>query len=201
MFKFSLSGIETIDTDFLTCRGCIRNARDIALRAVDRDWRDRLKEHIQKDVYDEYETRVYERRSENTLLGLPLESEERMVTDIQDFSASRTKLMLFYEPSTRNERYSPNTEFSFGDYMIEVIEIGYGYHFQAEEIPARPFFSNMLEEEFDDGLTEFSFVGAMNEAFENGIAIGGGGVNMRTTHVKADGTIKRDGESGYEKDE
>lgn len=154
--------------------GEIENSLTPVLESVGGEMIHDLQKHISKDVYAKYSPTSYPRRKDHPQFGTPLDSIKNFTTKVDnnlnvatlnfDYSPDGThkgkkKDALDYDEEIDEKRnggktgerpLKPNPV--HGDMLIKRIETGKGYDWKADGIPARPFWSNFVNEEMHGRL-------------------------------------------------
>lgn len=172
-----ISGLESIDEDFKAFQSEVSAAVRGAMDGVGERMKDALKRHIEQDVYEAYTPKVYQRRSENLLLGTPLNNMDAN-TYIFNKGAGVT---LDYLPT--GDHAVAKWSGADGDALVGRIEKkSPPYNWGDDQVPERPFFQNFTDEMTDGGALARYFAEAM---LEQGVI------------VEEDGSgVVRDGEDG-----
>ncbi len=126
-----------------------------------------LQEHIQKDFYDAYEPKEYERRRENPEHGLSMMERESYFTEIHG------KTMVFhYIPNTSHKLYETWDRFPLPRDPDDLIEWAQHSHSMGHSmIPARPFWNNFVNDQLNGRI--ISNFGAGMRPFYRVLAEGG----------------------------
>lgn len=146
MFRVSVSGVENIIKDYEEMMPHIDNAVEAGLYSVASDMTANLIQHVNDDVYAEYQPKSYERTGE-------MVDRSNIDSDI----TSKNRLIFTYEFGTESEKpYYRNS-----DDVIRAIQDGENYPWGVV-IKRRPFWDNFIAEELFDGKAETSFVAGLN---------------------------------------
>ena len=179
--KISLSASVTgLDEDLAALEKKFMGAMAAAMPALREDMADCLAEHVQGDVYGNWEPSEYHRRGVHGGLA---DVKDSFFTDGSDF------VMLDYEPSGETDQVKKGMWID-GDALIGRIEKrDPDYNWNRENPPykpqERPFFSRFVTEMIEDGRAERTLVEAMNRAVQ--------GLDITTDGV----STVRDGDEGY----
>ena len=155
-----------------------------AMRSVGFTMQDKLKEHIEDDVYKRYSPKVYPRRSGGGGIGIPLNSLQNMKLSGTAFTEAGGSVSLRYSPDGSNaattadlkpgspyynadnpQPIKPNPV--HGDDLIRRIETGRGYDWKlsgGQKFPARPFWKRFVEEMIEGGGFENALFWALSES-------------------------------------
>lgn len=151
-----VSGLESIDEDFKAFQAELSAAVRGAMDDVGERMKDALRRHIEQDVYEAYTPEVYQRRSENLLLGTPLNNMDANAY-VWNHGAGLT---LDYLPTGEHE--TRKWSGADGDALVGRIEKkSPPYNWGDEKVPARPFFQNFVDEMTAQGELGRFFVEAM----------------------------------------
>lgn len=131
----------------------IKSHTKTALNNVGADMVDCLQAHIQKDWYEKYNPKIYERRTDDTSLGTPIGSSDK---EIMNYSATKNSLDFIYTPTGQhqNEEWHDRD----GDELIKWLQeehIFTNNPYNAVVVPARTFWDNFVEEEKTRALDTF----------------------------------------------
>lgn len=143
----------------------------IACDGIVSETKDRLKQHIQKDVYDQWDPTEYVRRGENG--GLMDESEMKFQVPPPAFRGKTFAVgfRLDYRPWGDSEQWNQPLQ---GNALIGRIESGDGYEWKKHPGP-RPFWHNFAEEmieqnEFGNALLrELNMLGVQVDGFPEAV--------------------------------
>lgn len=139
-----VEGTETLKKDLLAAmkeigRACAGSLVNFAAP----DMKDLLRQHIQKDVYDQWEPTEYIRRKE---AGGIIDIEHSGSVHPSEGSVSEEAIVvamkLRYKPDGSSEQWNHP---AYGDDLIRRIETGQGYEWRKHPGP-RPFWTNFLNE-------------------------------------------------------
>ena len=159
-FKFYVTGLETIDLDYLKETADIGRYSSSALQTVGAEMIENLQKHIQEDWYGAWKPpKVYERRTDDPSLGTPLGSKENM-----DASVSGMELDFTYEPNGEHKVAAWSGHRS-GDGLINVIQTNSGWTWKPKGAGKRPFWNNFVDEEFNGQIME-TFITAMSGQYK-----------------------------------
>ena len=163
---------ETVNEDMVRIEKEIYNAVSNAMPYLADTMKNRLKEHIEDDVYRAYTPKAYPRRSENPSFGTALNDvETNTVTVIGNDSVIIDYLPDGFHSGTKKNllgKYSqdstapiiPNP--AHGDDLVRRIETGEGYDWHFNE--ARPFFTKFTSDMLEGGEAEKALVEGMKMA-------------------------------------
>lgn len=140
-YNFAISGTETITEDFEKIKSKLNVDINDSLNRMSIYLITQLQNHINTDVYKKYYPHEYKRRSENSLLGRSLLSEEYM-----DLQVNGTRLSFTYLPSGEHQNSKWNLK--DGNDLINVLQTAIGYRWESEydKIPPRPFWNLFIED-------------------------------------------------------
>ena len=157
--RVTVSGLDSIDEDFKAFQTELAAKVKASMDSVGTDMKNALREHIQKDVYDKYSPKEYERRSDNPGLGRPLIDMEANVT-VNNRGAG---LSLIYSPTGEHENTAWHT--ADGDALIGRIENKNPPYFAKAQraVPRRPFWQEFVNEMTDQDQMAVYFIQAMRE--------------------------------------
>lgn len=171
-FKVTVTGLETIDTDFNEEMKKINSGVASALNLVASEMTDALKKHIKEDWYDPWgPPKEYIRRTDNPSYGRPLGGDKNITLE-----KDATSLTFIYSPSGEHQIGKWNTH--SGDSIIDILQENKGWSFEPSKdkkgrsIMARPFWDNFVSEMKDGGILD-AFVRGM--AKKNQIVLPEGG--------------------------
>lgn len=155
----TVTGLESIDEDFKAFQKELSAKVAAAMDDVGADMSFALQEHIQKDVYDKYSPKVYQRRSENGSLGRPLIDPQANIT----INNRGEGLSLIYSPTGEHSNASWHT--ADDDDLIRRIEQKSPPYFAKAQgkVPPRPFWQNFVNEMTDQDKMAIYFAQAMRE--------------------------------------
>lgn len=143
-----------VESDFKAIEKSIKAAIELAIPQLEKPLKDALRTYIETYVYDAYEPKVYERRSDYPSYGTPLSDVDENTT----VTYTADEISLDYWPSGRHYG-NPEWGERSGNELIYWIEdehtIGNSH------IPARPFWTN-FEEDVEESA-EALLVGYMGE--------------------------------------
>ena len=130
----------------------IKNQIPTALEQVGSEMILDLQKHTQEDWYKKYKPKIYQRRTDDNSLGIPLGSVENMSVSVKN-----NKLDFTYTPSGEHEEKA--WEERNGDELIKWLQ---NEHDLASTntgeilhtIPARPFWNNFVEEQFNEKIMQ-----------------------------------------------
>ncbi len=149
MIHFSVSGLDSVSSDFETEKKFIEKQIPVALDMVGAEMKANLQTHIMDDWYHRYSPKQYKRRTDLAALGTALGDEKNMTVE-------RRGQFLYFDYSPTGEHQNDAWHDRDGDELIAWIQQGSG------EIPPRPFWNNFLEEQKNGGIIG-SFIGGMGE--------------------------------------
>lgn len=143
----------------------------VACDGIVSETRDRLKQHIEKDVYDQWDPTEYIRRREDG--GLLDEDEMKFKGPIVEFRGKdfAAGFQLDYRPWGDSEQWNEPLS---GNGLIRRIESGEGYEWKKHPGP-RPFWHNFAEEmieqnEFGEALRrELTMLGIEIDGFPEAV--------------------------------
>lgn len=173
-----VSGLDSIDADVKAELNKIVLATAESLKDVQADMKESLAAHIQKDVYDAYTPKEYERRVDHAGTGIPIIASEN-IDPIGPFSGANADKTGF--SVTAGIDYNPTGFYPGRDDWSNVDEnelIGriekksppYEYEGEQRKIPKRPFWQKFVTEQTGGNALGDSFVRAMAM---RGIVVGG----------------------------
>lgn len=154
---------DTFESKMNTAFSAIKSNIPVVLEMVGSDLMQDLQTRIQEDVYAKYDPIRYPRRKDYPQFGTALDSEKNFTTKVKgdtlefDYSPDGTHTgkkrdMLGYQENLfydGDKPLKPNPV--HGDVLINRIEKGKGYDWK-NDMPARPFWSNFVEREFNGEL-------------------------------------------------
>lgn len=139
----------------------VKDAFRASRKALADDMRLCLQEHVEYDVYSNFQPIEYVRRGENGGLA-DMRASATVYSDERDGGMNLT---LLYQPSGATDgdgnEIEPHVD---GDDLINRIEKRDPEYNWRRKPPKRPFFSNFVQEMIDGGRAEETLVRAMNTA-------------------------------------
>lgn len=146
--------IDGLEKDLAELEKQFGRAVGVAMGVLENDMEACLREHIENDVYDQFDPKEYIRRRENG--------------GLLDFGAGHLqkggaadRARIEYTPSGEDPQWRNPAN---GDEMIRRIESQTPPYDWARHPGDRPFFRNFVSEMIEGGRAETVFVGAVNEA-------------------------------------
>lgn len=163
-YTVQVTGLETIDQDWQKIYAEIQDQLESSAFSLMDTMTEVLTKHINEDVYKVYEPKRYERRSDDSSLGTPLNSQKNMTGIGPETSFSsvgiEVRTGLKYKPTGEHEVLEWHTV--DGDELIGRIENSYPPYKWPKHVPKRRlFWQNFVDELITDGVLESSFMSAM----------------------------------------
>lgn len=154
----AFSGLEE---DLAALETEVKNAFRASRKALADDMRSCLEDHIEADVYDEFQPQKYVRRRDSGGLS----DMQANTTVYSDERLGGMELTLLYQPDGRRDGEGNEIENAVsGDDLVNRIEKKDPEYNWRRKPKKRPFFRNFVEEMIEGRRAEDTLVAAMNAA-------------------------------------
>lgn len=150
IIKCTIQGLEGIYQEYHKNEQIIKNQIPIALDNVGSDMKNRLQKYIHEIWYLGYTPSVYERRTDDNSLGVPLGDDSYIdISTTPKMEGNVAGLVFSYEP--KGDHVKTEWHDRDNDALIEFLQLGKG------KIPPRPFWNSFVAEMQSGGAIE-SFI-------------------------------------------
>lgn len=157
---------DELTKEYKTAQKQIINGISEVLNGVGGEMKNMLQEYINTDVYQAYTPKAYLRRKDYPQYGTPLDSDKNFHISTKKTKDDATLTFLYnpkgyhrakykdlpndYRDFTSNKPIKPNPV--HGDELIQRIQTGEGYDWNAPDVKPRQFWDHFTRGEFDGGI-------------------------------------------------